>query len=336
MFPRLTLKASLFVVLVVCSASADKLRQVAVLDLPGRPGGDSVAFTGKHLVIGQRSSNSIQVFDVARRRIVANITRIDSPRALAADPANSRLFVATGNNAVTVISTSNWQYSGEIALEHEPASLLYVPKSNIVVVSHAQQPGISIASAEKGSKATTVALEGHVERMAFDPARNLIVATLADRARIVAFTFEGKVERHFDLVASQPTDLVLDPQSRRLYVAVRYAVLVLNADTGSEIARLPMPAGTDTLWLDGPSGTLYAAAADGTVTMVKVAGNQFATIQEMRTNVKGRAIAFDPEKKLMYLPGGLEGRAKLAIFRRIDPVAPGGPPPAGEQIVQKR
>ena len=57
----------------------------------------------------------------------------------------------------------------------------------------------------------------------------------------------AKVINRFTLNASQPTGLVYDPQYHELYVAVRYAVLAISADTGAEIDRVAAPAGVDQL-----------------------------------------------------------------------------------------
>jgi hypothetical protein len=95
-------------------------------------------------------------------------------------------------------------------------------------------------------------------------------------------------------------------------VAVRYAVLALNADTGAEMARIPAPGGTDALVLDPGGNLLYAAAGDGSVLAIDL--NRNIVDHELPTDVKGYSIAYDPAHKMLFLPGGREGRSKMVIL----------------------
>jgi hypothetical protein len=131
-----------------------------------------------------------------------------------------------------------------------------------------------------------------------------------------------KVLNRFALAASMPTGLALDSKGRRLYVAVRHAVLELDADSGREIRRVAAPDGIDMLWLDAASGSLYGAASGGTIALIKAGNGVFEAQREYSTDVHGHTLAFDPAKKMLYLAGGRDGRSKLLILRRVDPNEP--------------
>src|SRR5437762_11482222 len=60
---------------------------------------------------------------------------------------------------------------------------------------------------------------------------------------LIAIDQSGQIVKRFHLAASQPTGLALDQAQHRLFVAVRSAVLVLNPDSGSEMARIASPQG---------------------------------------------------------------------------------------------
>ena len=69
------LRYLLFPVLVLLSgALAAQLHQVAIVDIPGRPGFDSMAFAKGYLVIAHRGANAVDVFDPKLRRLKAQIT----------------------------------------------------------------------------------------------------------------------------------------------------------------------------------------------------------------------------------------------------------------------
>jgi hypothetical protein len=108
--------------------------------------------------------------------------------------------------------------------------------------------------------------------------------------------------------------LLYDARTKCLYVAVRYAVLSINTETGAEVNRVPAAAGVDMLWLDPESRTVYAAGG-GMLLMLRTDGQRLTVSDEINADVKGHTVAYDPEKKMVVLPGGREGRSKVLLLR---------------------
>jgi DNA-binding beta-propeller fold protein YncE len=154
--------------------------------------------------------------------------------------------------------------------------------------------------------------------MVWDPASSLIFASLEQTGQVIAFDAGQQIAKRYQLTASQPTGLALDAKGRRLFVAVRSAVLVLDADRGTELARVPAAPGIDDLWFDEDGQALYAAATDGSVNLIVTRGDRFQSQHELRTQVRGHSMAYDPAKKTVYLTGGREGRSKLVILKTVD------------------
>jgi hypothetical protein len=176
-----------------------------------------------------------------------------------------------------------------------------------------------------------VVVGGRPEYLAYDPASKQIFASLEDLREIAVFDPTLKLVKHYPLAASMPTGLALDSKSRRLYVAVRHAVVELDADSGREIRRVAAPDGIDLLWLDEPSGSLYGAASGGTIALIKAGNGMFEAQREYSTEVHGHTLAFDPAKKMIYMPGGRDGRSKLLILRRVEP----GEPSPNPEVARK-
>jgi hypothetical protein len=105
-------------------------------------------------------------------------------------------------------------------------------------------------------------------------------------------------------------------------VAVRFAVLQLDADSGAETARAPAAPGTDSLWLDQSNNNLFAAAGDGTVTVMNVGGKRLGVRGEFKGDVRGHALAYDPANHLVFLTGGREGKSKMLVLRNISGMVP--------------
>src|SRR3569833_798076 len=97
---------SIFVTLMLCATTwaATPVRQVAVLDLPGRPGFDEMVFAKGMLVIAHPGSNTVEIFDPVRRRVVGAVKDMSSPRGVALSGDGSFVYIANhdANNIVVL------------------------------------------------------------------------------------------------------------------------------------------------------------------------------------------------------------------------------------------
>ncbi|HUS19392.1 MAG TPA: hypothetical protein VMZ25_07060 [Terriglobales bacterium] len=302
---------------------ANTLRQIAILDLPGTPGFDSVVFASGHLVMAHQGADTVDIFEPTKRRLVAQVNNVADPRGIAVDEANARVYIAAaGSNSIVVISSKDWQVQGVIGLEHSPESLLLLPQGRELAVTLPLERAVAfVATSAMGSanaERESVAVGGRPQKLAWDAQKNLVYVTVEETAEIVAVNpSSDQVAGRIKLTASQPTGLVFEPNSRQLFVAVRYAVLQVEADSGREISRVAAPPGTTTLWLEPQSNTLIAGAADGYVQLINVSAGRLTAQEEMVSAVRGNGLAYDPANRLLFLPGGREGKSKLVILKQF-------------------
>ena len=307
------------------------IRRIAMVNIPGRPGFNDLLFLNGCLVMAHPAASTVEVFHVRKRRLIAQIKDMKGAGGLAADQAG-RVFVANSDaQEIAVISAKDWKLEKRIALKSAPDALLYVPDTGMLYASNWRDQSVSMVDAKQGAVLNTVVVGGRPEALAYDPASRQIYVTLEDLRQVAVLDATLKLLKRYPLVASMPTGLALDSKARRLYVAVRSAVLELDADSGREIRRVAAPDGIDMLWLDQAGGALYGASSDGTVSLFKVGNGVFEAEREYSTQIHGHTLAFDPASKTLYLPGGLDGRAKLLILRRVEP----GPPTLTNEAMTK-
>ncbi|HEX4604787.1 MAG TPA: YncE family protein [Candidatus Angelobacter sp.] len=292
---------------------AAKLRQVALIDLPGSPGFSQVTMANGQVVITRPGTNTIEIFSPVKRRVIARISQISDPRGIAVDNESRYMYVAlAGNSSIAVIDTRNWKVEKVVPVQHRPEKLLWVPQTKTLYATSVVERSLSTIDLRLGAESAVLELNAIPQDMVYDGSRQMLLLSLQDVGQIAAIDHSNKIVGRFKVVASEPTGLALDQQRRRLYVAVRYAVLALNADTGAELSRIPAPGGTDALVLDADSNLLYAAAGDGSVLAINLNNN--TVDHELPTDVKGYSIAYDPAHKMLFLPGGREGRSKMVIL----------------------
>jgi YVTN family beta-propeller protein len=316
-----------------------KLRQVAMIDLPGDPGFNQVAVANGQVVISRPGTNTIEVFNPVKRRVIARISQVDDPRGIAVDDRALRVFVAlAGSNRVAVIDSKTWQVEKMVPVEHRPEKLLWVPETGTLYVASVLDRSLSIVDPKLAAETTAIELNGLPQDMLYDAARKVLLVTFQDLGEVVSIDSSHQIAARFKLEASEPTGLALDSAHRRLYVAVRYAVLVLNADSGVELMRIPAPGGTNTLVLDSGGKLLYASGGDGSVLAIDLVRN--VVDHELPTDVKGYSLAYDPSHQMLFMPGGREGRSKMVILSPVAPAEPGAqaaakPAKPGEQTAKK-
>lgn len=293
-----------------------KLRQVAMIDLPGDPGFNQVAVANGQVVISRPGTNTVEIFSPVKRRIIARISQITDPRGIAVDDQSQRLYVAlAGSSHIAVINSQNWHVEKMAPVAHRPERLLWVPETKTLYATSQLDRSVSVVDAKRGEETAVIELNALPQDMVYDPARQVLLVSLQDVAEVAAISRSQQIAGRFKLAASAPTGMALDSARRRLYVAVRYAVLQLDADTGAELQRIPAPGGTNALVLDPGGNLLYAATGDGSVLAINLTSNEVD--HELPTDVKGYTLAYEPGHKMLYMPGGREGRSKMLILSPV-------------------
>lgn len=293
------------------------MRRIAMIEIPGRPGFDAVAIAGGNLLMTHPAASTVDVFNLAKRRVVAQIKDMKGADGIVVDERGGKAYIANADaNELAVISTRDWTVAQRIPLKASPSSLLLVPEMNLLLTSNWRDLSVSEVDLATNRVVSTVTLDGRPGYMTFDGSSKSIFVSLEDQNSIAVLDTSLKVTKRIALSASQPTGLALDAKSRKLFVAVRYAVLALDADSGNELHRVAAPAGVDALWFEPANGKLYAAAG-GSVLVMNTKG-RLEVDREWATDVKGHTVAFDAQKNMLYIPGGRDGRSKLLILRSLD------------------
>lgn len=308
----------LIVVLLVCAPLfAERLRQVAIIDLAGQPGFDAVGIVNGALLMAHSAANSVDVFDLAKRRVVARVEHVHGASGIAVDEKNRRVFLSSPDRgSIVVISSESWDVQSVIPVKLPVENITYVAANNRLYLANSRDQSLSYVDLAHNNEIRTADAGGMPQHLVFDPSKSLIYASLEDKHQIGVFDLDLKPVADWTVKGSQPTGLALDPASRRLYVAVRYAVLALNADDGAEINRAGAPAGVDSLWLNSADQQLLAISG-GSVCIMKTAPSGLSLNDELAIDVRGHSLAYDPATKLIYVPGGRDGRSKLLILKPL-------------------
>jgi YD repeat-containing protein len=307
--------------MLLVAATAPALRQVAVMDLPGKPGFDEIALVHGMILVSHPGAGAVDLFDPQKRRIVGHILDMWSPRGVAVDEAAHLVYIANaGARNIVVVSTKDWQVKRTIPVDSAPDALFVLPGTHLLYVSFPESQAIARMDMDlvvgEAPAVSRVTLDGRPYAFAYDPSRQRLFVTLQDRRSVLVLSPALETLATFSLNASEPTGIAFSPKFDRLYVAVRYAVLALDPEGGQELARSAVAGGIDQLSLDEGSGSLLGVS-HGSVFVVPASAS-LGPASEMDVEVKGHSLAYDSATGFLYLPGGREGRSKLLILKRVN------------------
>jgi hypothetical protein len=302
--------------LLLAAANSPALRQVAMLDLPARPGFEGAALARGMLLLSHGAAGTVDLFDTQKRRVVGHVRNMSSPRGIVYDDAAHMVYVANaGASNIVTISTQDWQVQRTIPVDDAPQELLLLPAEQLLFVTLPEKQSVAVLDlSASGLPVTQAAIEGHPRALAWDAARRQLYVTVQDRRSVLVMSPSLKLLRRIQLNASEPTGIVFSARHDRIYVAVRYAVLALNPDSGDELSRTAVAGGIDRVVFDEASDSLIGAA-EGSVVVLPAAA-VLGQADELPVDVKGHSIVYDTSTGTIYLPGGREGRSKLLILRR--------------------
>ena len=169
---------------------------------------------------------------------------------------------------------------------------------------------------------TTIPLDGNPEFAAVDSAAGRVYCNIEDKSEVAVIdTAKREVVARWSLTpGAEPTGMALDAKHHRLFVGCHNKLMaMLDTETGKVVATVPIGTGVDGCAFDDGTQLAFASCGDGTTTIVKEETPQKLTvIQTLKTELRARTIALDPQTHRIYLP--------TAQFQPTPSPAPGESP----------
>ncbi|HVV63966.1 MAG TPA: YncE family protein [Rhizomicrobium sp.] len=270
---------------------------------PGGTHGIALAGEAKVGFTDDGKAGIAAVFDPATLKVTQRITVKPDADGIVFDPASGRVYVVDGDSgAISAID----------------------PKTRAVVATISVGSGLEAASADGEGSLFVDGVERH------------------DIVKID--TRDDKVVAHFAMPGCErPHGIAVDPKTRRVFATcVNKTMVVVDADTGANVASVPIGAFSDGVAFDPARKRVLSSNGEGMISVIEEKdANHFVSLGEIPTARSARTIAIDPATGRLFLPaaaidpsqpaeqsGGrsrpryLPGSLKLLVF------APAGKPPS--------
>lgn len=250
--------------------------------------------------------NEVLILDLNSGKKVASIANLKRVHGIALAKDLHKGFITDGDdNAVVVFDLTSNSVTQKIKVGKAPDAVLYEPTKKRVYAFNAHSHSASVINAETEKVIATIPLSGIPEFAATDGKGNVYV-NIETTNSLVRFDPDGtKVQNEWALApCKEPAGMAIDAQGRRVFsVCANKVMIVTNADTGKQIANVPVGVEPDAAIYDVEKKLVFASNCDGTLTVVRQESpDKYTVVQNVKTQKEARTMALDPVSHKLYLP----------------------------------
>lgn len=258
----------------------------------------------RHLYVTRGSE--VLILDLDSDKEVASIANLKRVHGVALAHELDKGFISDGgDNAIVVFDLKSNAVTNKIRVGDAPDAVLYEPTRKRVYAFNAHSHSASVIDVATEKAIATIPLSGIPEFAATDGKGNVFV-NIENRSTLVRFDADGmKVANEWSLAPCKgPSGLAMDTQGRRLFsVCDNKFMIVTDADTGRQIAVIPVGVEPDAVIYDVENKLVFSSNCDGTLTVVRQESpDQYRVVQTLKTEREARTMALDPVSHKLFLP----------------------------------
>jgi DNA-binding beta-propeller fold protein YncE len=240
----------------------------------------AVDLVANRLFIAATSDHAVEIMELTAGRVTGSLTDVGKPHGLTWVPATGRLYAADGTQGdLKVFAGSPLNQTQSVKLSDDADDMVFDPKSKLLYVGHggsdaANPARVAVIDTTNQTLVANLPVATHPEALEIDHANDRIFVNVAKAAEVVVIdgsshtqTATWKLTRAKDNVP-----LAYDEEHKILFVACRTParLLVLDGNSGGELADLPSDDGADDLFYDPPTHRVYLIAGSGAVDVYEI------------------------------------------------------------------
>ncbi len=250
--------------------------------------------------------NQVLILDLDSGKELASIANLKRVHGVALARELNKGFISDGgDNSIVVFDLKSNSVTNKITVGNAPDAVLYEPTKKRVYAFNAHSHSASVIDGTTEEIVAIVPLSGIPEFAATDGKGNVFV-NIENKSTLVRFDADGtKVQNEWPLAPCKgPSGLAIDAQGRRLFsVCDNKFMIVTDADTGAQIAQIPVGVEPDAAIYDVEKKLVFSSNCDGTLTVVRQESpDKYNVVQTLKTEREARTMALDPVSHKLFLP----------------------------------
>jgi hypothetical protein len=269
---------------------------------------DHLAIDREHgrLFVANMANSSLDAVDLKAGKMVKQIPGQKGIQGIAYAPDLDRIYV--GNDAegiCNVFDGRDCTLLKRLKFADDADNVRYDARTRRAYVAHAEQ-SLAVIDADKLEVLNDIKVPGQPESFQLEKGRPRLYLNVPSARAVVAIdTKEDKVVGRFPLhFAGANYPMALDDPNHRIFVGCRKpaSIVVLDSDSGKEVAHVAIPGDTDDLFFDAKRQRLYASCGEGFLAVARqVDPDHYELIDKIPTARVARTCFFDPEAGRLYL-----------------------------------
>ncbi len=309
------------------------LRLVQTIDVPGGRKWDhfGVDLKGNRLFVASEEEPAVEVFDLRTNKHLQSLTEFKEPHNVLPLPELKKIYVVDGEaSEIKILDYDSYKLIGRTQLTIDADPVVFDSSSKYLYVVNggreAKTPTclISIVDTTTGKKIADMKLEtNRLESMAIEKSSSRLFVNMTGINSIGVVDREKRaVVQTWPITGGKDNvPLQYDETTHRLFLATRKPskLVVVNADSGKEVANLDVADYVDDLAYDAAHHRLYipGGGGNGAVTVVEQRGaDNYQVIATVPTKPGAKTARFVPELNKYYVgvPAKDAQPAQILVF----------------------
>ena len=285
------------------------LRLVQTIPLPhveGRIDHLAVDLQGQRLFVAALGNNTLEVLDLKAGTRLHTITGLHEPQGVVFIPESNTIFVTNGQTGTCdIFDGTSFQHRNAVKLASDADNIRYDVATHTLYVGYGAG-ALGLIDVTRAQHLGDIPLKGHPEAFQLEQAgprifvnvpsaHHIAVVDRDKRAVITTWPLQG-AEANFPMA--------LDESHHRLFVGVRTPpmLMVIDTESGKEIARVQSVGDADDLFYDAPHQRIYVAGGAGLLSIVaQEDADHYTPVATIPTASGARTALFVPALSRLYL-----------------------------------
>jgi DNA-binding beta-propeller fold protein YncE len=296
--------------------------QIPVPSVGGRLDHFTIDAKRRRLFISGLGNNSVEVVDTFAGRVIHSIKGLAEPQGPLYVPGIDKLYVANAEDGkVRVYDGSTYALRKTIDFGTDPDNMRYDEASKMVFVGFGQEDGgIAMIDPKNDERVGNVyKTEGHPESFQVEASGGHIFVNVPDAGNVVE-----SVDRKTGTVTKWPLKglranyaMALNEEDRRLFTITRKTpmLVVLDTQTGSEIARLRAAGECDDVFFDASRKRIYVIGGEGMISVFQQDDpNHYELVANVPSSVGIRTGYFFTKRDRLYVGVPAKGNEPAQVW----------------------
>lgn len=287
----------------LCVCAQNDYKIIKTYHILSAGGWDYIAINGGNLYVSH--GTQVNVLNEANGDSVGVIPNTNGVHGIAFDNELNRGYTSNGrSNNVTVFDLKTNAVIAQISTGENPDAIMFEPYTKTVITCNGRSKTLSIIDPKTSAVVATIDVGGKPETAVSDGNGKLFV-NIEDKNEIASVDLNThSVIHHWALGAEGPTGLAYDKNTNRLFAGCDRYLVVMNAENGSVVDKLPIGDGCDGVAFDSKNKIIFTSnGQSGTITTIKENNaDKFSVLGNYTTKRGARTITIDEKNGDLFLP----------------------------------